>query len=402
MKRKIFLYLLGFSFLLIAGCSKENAEKPTAKERQDIILTKTQEGYLNKGNEFAINFFKAIFQEQKESFMISPLSLEYVLAMLSNNEGSGREQLMKTLGCEDMDLNALNEYYSFLINALNNADNTVSLNLANALIYNTMLFSPKENFSSAILNYYDAYIKGYDFSKEDVASLINAWVNKQTNGMIPRLLEGPVSVETAAMIMNAIYFKGAWSSSLDFDIRDTKKDTFYKNESETIRIPFMSIQTPISVYICELYESVRLPYGNSSFSMDILLPWDSVKFEDFIQSLNYEVLSNQYLGSCETRLMIPKFELENSFRLNTVMQKLGISDALFKQGVGQIEQKTKIKVDEKGTESAAVTYGFISSMNIDSQPRIYEFKANKPFVYVIREISTGAILFMGIFTGAQN
>ena len=402
MKNYIIYFVAVISILLFSGCRKEdNVEKPVAKERQDILLTKAQESYLEKGNEFAYRFFKEIAREENKSFVLSPLSVEYVLAMLCNFGDSIDDVLIQSLGIENGEVKPLNEYYSYIMRALKDADNTVSFNLANAFIYNNKLFDIRkaDYYSSAATNYYDALIEGFDFANDNVAERVNSWASKNTNGVIPSLLDHELSPSIVALFLNAVYFKGAWNSEIDFKTADTKKDKFYIGENQTVSVPYMSLTSEIQRKKISTYDSVRLPYGNGSFVLDIFLPDASTNFADFIQGICGDEFSNTGYIPVKTHLKIPKFELKNDFKLNDALEEMGIMRSLGKLGVGSVAQKTNMRVDESGAEAAAVTIALISGSNLNSKPQTYEFYANRPFVYMIRETSTGAILFMGVFNG---
>jgi serpin B len=383
------------------------------RDRVDIKLTKAQKAYVTKGNDFAFNLFREVMAREKGSFMISPLSVEYALAMLCNGAaGTTQGEILGCLGFSSDEMDAVNEYCKYLTEALYDADNTVKLNLANAMVSNTALAHLKLAYVSALENWYDALVKGYDFSKDNTAALsyINGWAKEKTYGMIPSVLD-ELSPSAYLILMNAIYFKGAWNSKNGFSENDTKNGDFTTGKGGKIKVAYMNQESRMSYASDNLCQIVSLPYGNGAFAMDVLVPHEGVTVQEVAASLKAGAFPRSYPDK-QVKLKLPRFETENDrIELVDVLKSLGIKsafsdlqadfskmtdDAVF---VSDVFQKTKIKVNEKGSEAAAVTVGVYSSGISTTPPPVPEVYATRPFVYAIHETSTGAILFMGAFCG---
>ena len=406
------------SLAIAAGCSAfqkpDSGDDQKPIERKDIALTKAQQGYVQAGNTFAFNLYREVLKQQESSFMVSPLSIEYALSMLCNGAaGTTQTEILNLLGYKAGEMADVNEFCKYLTDALYKVDNTVKLNIANALIANTERARLKKDYISILNTYYDALAKGYNFSSENAAALsfINNWAKEQTNGMIPKLLD-ELSPSTYAMLMNAIYFKGIWSEAIKFDTKDTKADKFTREDKTETKVDYMNKQAEMGYAVAEGFRMVGLPYGNGAYQMVVMLPDEGKKLADVAAGLEGDSFRSIYLRHMTVKLKLPKFETENTIQLNEVLQALGMQLAFTGSAdfsamaedplcVSRVFQKAKIKVDEKGSEAAAVTVIDMKETSVGPgyEPVIPEFYATRTFMYLIRETSTGAILFMGKYDG---
>ncbi len=413
--RHMTLILAAVAITCMAGCNKANTnnDNTTPIERKDIALTKAQQGYVQAGNTFAFNLFRQVLKQEESSFMVSPLSIEYALSMLCNGaEGNTQTEILNLLGYSAGQMADVNEFCKYLTKSLYEVDNTVKLNIANALIANTARARLKKDYVSTLTNYYDALAKGYNFGSEnaDALAYINNWAKEQTNGMIKNLLDD-LDPTTYALLMNAIYFKGIWCEEIKFDERDTSADKFTREDGSEAKVDYMNKQSEM-LYRAEAgFQMVGLSYGNSAYQMVVLLPDKGKKLSDIAGALTGETFPSMRMSSTTVKLKLPKFETENKIDLNEILGALGMKlaftggadfsamaeDPLF---VSRVFQKSKIKVDEKGSEAAAVTViDMKESAYFPGSSVIPEFYATRPFMYLIRETSTGAILFMGTYKG---
>ena len=410
--------------LLVAGCEKAQMknsgfDKPDDNvvpiERHDIKLTVEQQKLVEKGNGFALNLLKEVAAQEKKSFMVSPLSVEYVLAMLANGAaGNTRDEILGLLGFGPEQLDFANEFYGYLTEELYGADNTVRLNLANALIYNTMYGGLRKDYISKLDNYYDALVKGFDFAKEgqQAVSYINSWSKEQTRGMIPELVSS-LDQRIYLILMNALYFKGTWNSANEFKESDTKPGDFHLAGNLMKKENFMYQEAHMPYGYSNYCQMVSLRYGNGAFTMDVMVPHEGVDLGEMLSSL-----TASYPKSLKTdqfvKVKLPVFATESDkIELNGVLTKMGMKDAFdsakadfslmsdTKVWVSDIFQKSKIKVNEKGSEAAAVTVTFMAGSAGPgfTPPPVPEVYATRPFFYAIRETSTNTILFMGYYNG---
>jgi serpin B len=215
------------------------------------------------------------------------------------------------------------------------------------------------------------------------------------------------------VLVNAIYFKGDWA--LPFDEKQTKQEQFYPGQAEPVLVPMMTVKDDFRYGDTPLLQVLELPYAGRDLSMLVLLPKERTGLGDLEQSLNLENLKQwtRALRSREVQVFLPKFKLESEFDLKSTLQRLGIRDAFDARradlsgmdgrphwlSIGTAVHKAYIEVNEEGTEAAAATAIGIRATSIAPvRPQPVVFRADHPFVYVIRDNRTQSILFMGKVT----
>lgn len=389
-----------------------------------VQLTGEQRVFVNDNNKFTLNFLKTVNETDRsgKSFVYSPLSITYALGMVNDAAiGKTEEELEQTLGFHQGGIQAVNEFCKNLIDNLPKVDDKVTLSIANAIFVNEK-YKLKKQFEQDVATYYGAKAEALNFEEsKKSASVINKWCNDKTNGMIPNIID-ETNKNAVSYLLNAIYFMADWTSK--FDAKNTKEELF---DGKT-KVPMMHQKVLISYLKNNTYSAVILPYGSGLWNMMILLPEEGKSTDDVINELAQgSSLNNR--GWCttgcntfqayEVDLKLPRYETESDTDSNEVggliplMQKLGIHlafDSEFSEipnmcedsnlFVSMMRQKAKIKVNEEGSEAAAVT---IAGMELSSVGHIEypkaTFHANRPFVYAISENSSGVILFVGKFTG---
>ena len=436
--KNLFLIAAVVLSCVMTSCSSsdETAGDPDEPKRlvymiadpQPIQLTEAQRVFANDNNQFTLNFLKTVNEVDNtgKSFIYSPLSITYVLGMVNDAAtGQTEKELEQTLGFHEGGIKAVNEYCKKLIDGLPKVDESVKLNIANAIFLNKH-YTLKEQFQKDMNDYYDAKAEALDFSSPQTLEHINGWCNDKTKGMIPKILD-EVNPYMVSYLLNAIYFKADWASK--FDPKNTKEETFTTEKGSTT-LPMMHQNVLISYLKTNTYSAVILPYGSGLWNMTVLLPEEGATTDDIIKEVaQSSVLNNR--GWCETGgnffrgyevdLKLPRFEtasdtdeLDVNDGLVGLMQKMGIKlafDSDFAEipnmcedrnlYISMMRQKAKIKVNEEGSEAAAVTVaGMYDTTAVGPQeyPKA-TFHANRPFVYVISEASSGVILFVGKFTG---
>ncbi|MBE6247964.1 MAG: serpin family protein [Prevotella sp.] len=430
-----FILMATSSFMLSCSSSSATEEEDLGEskkivnmlsEPQPIQLTAEQKVFANDNNQFTLNFLKTVNEvdQSGKSFIYSPLSITYVLGMVNDAAtGDTEKELEQTLGFHKGGIKAVNEYCKKLIEGLPKVDNKVTLDIANAIFLNKD-YTLKQQFQQDMQNYYDAKAEALDFSSPQTLEHINGWCNDKTKGMIPKILND-INPEMVSYLLNAIYFKADWASK--FDPKNTKEETFTTEKGSTT-LPMMHQNVLISYLKTNTYSAVILPYGSGLWNMTVLLPEEGKTTDDVIKELAESSTVNNpgwcetggnYFQGYEVDLKLPRFETDSD------TDKLGIKDGLvglmknmginlaFDSYLAEIpnmcnapvyiammRQKAKIKVNEEGSEAAAVT---VAGMDLLSAgPMEYPkatFHANRPFVYVISEASSSVILFVGKFTG---
>ena len=435
MKKHLFsVAAMAVGSLLMMSCSSSDIEEDLEPksivdmytESQPIQLTQAQQVFVNDNNTFTLNFLKTVNETDRsgKSFIYSPLSITYVLGMVNDAAiGKTEEELEQTLGFHTGGIQAVNDYCKKLIDGLPKVDKNVELNIANAIFLNKE-FTLKEQFQKDMLAYYDAKAEAHDFSASGTLEYINGWCNDKTNGMIPKILD-EIDPYTVSYLLNAIYFKADWASK--FDQKNTKMETFTTENGKT-ELPLMHQNVLINYVNNGIYSAIQMRYGDGYWDMTIMLPEDDKTTDDIINHLSSRGFSDVE-GFCgtmggvfkpyEVDLKLPRYETESDTNdvpigLIGLLQKMGIN-RIFDGSLAEIpnmanvhvyismmRQKAKIKVNEEGSEAAAVTVAGITFSSYINEPVQYPkavFHANRPFVYVIREASSGVILFVGKFTG---
>ena len=390
-------------------------------EAQPIQLTEAQMQFANDNNKFTLNFLKTVNEvdQSGKSFIFSPLSITYVLGMVNDAAtGETEKELEQTLGFHEGGIQAVNDYCKKLIDGLPKVDEKVTLNIANAIFVNKN-YTLKTQFQKDTQTYYDAMAESLDFSSPQTLEHINGWCKEKTNDMIPTILD-EVDPSMVSYLLNAIYFKADWASK--FDKNNTNEEVFTIEKGKT-KLPLMHQNVLIQYVKNGLYSAVKIPYGNGMWNMTVLLPEKGKTTDDIIDELarnGFASVEESVFSPYEVDLKLPRFETESDTDeldidngLIGLMQKMGINRA-FIDGLAEIpnmcevpvyidmmRQKAKIKVNEEGSEAAAVTVAGVN-FKASSGPIEYPkatFHANRPFVYVIREATSGVILFVGKFTG---
>lgn len=410
--------LAGLSALALASCSstnkiakEDNATKPNSYMDTDakyLIISNDQRATINKGNEFAVNLFKT--QIDMQSKVISPLSVSYLMGMLANGaDGDTQKEILTSLGVGDVTLQTLNESYRALLNSTATADKQTTINIANYIAADKH-FSLKSNFRNTVGKMYDAGVESLDFSSSKAVDKINQWCSKQTNGMIPKIVD-QLSASDVAVLMNAIYFEGMWETPFEKEL--TKEENFRGYTRDIKRVQMMHQEDNFSYLGNNTFEAVTLPYGNRTYNMTVLLPKEGVSIEEMMKQLDAQKIGSLYrdMEKCVVDLKLPKFTTSTEVVLNDAISKLGapsiftgaanfknMSDAsIF---ISKMLQKAKIEVSEEGTKAAAITAGMVAMTALNpNEPRHVKFHANRPFVYIITERQTGAIFFIGQYLG---
>lgn len=431
MKQTKFLIAALLLGSMLGACSSsvsiEEAGEPKYvnmyQEVKPVRLTAEQTVFANDNNGFTLNFFQSLNGKMKNrSIVCSPLSITYVLSMVNDGAtGTTEQELEQTLGFHKGGIQAVNDYCKNLIDNLPHVDEKVQLNIANAIFVNDK-YQLKKQFQQDMANYYDAKAEALDFSSPSTLDRINGWCDEKTRGMIPNILER-VDPRTVSYLLNAIYFKADWASM--FEKNETREEVFTTPDGET-RLPLMHQNVYMNYFRNDQYAAVSIPYGNGQWMMTVMLPEEGKTTDDVISSLAASGWSTDFLKNPlrEARryavdLKLPRFETafdtDDAGGLIELLKGMGIRRAfdgnsaeipnMCENGnlyISMMKQKAKIKVNEEGSEAAAVTIAglnFLSAVADTQEPPKATFHANRPFVYLIHEQSSGVILFVGKFMG---
>ena len=367
---------------------------------------------------FAFDLYYALSAEDGNLFY-SPYSISLALAMTyAGARGETERQMANTLHftlSQDRLHSAFNGLDLELASRGEGAQGTdeegFRLNIVNAL-WGQEDFEFLPEFLDLVAENYGAGLKLLDFvnAAEDSRIVINDWVSEQTEGRIEDLIPQDVIDELTRLVLtNAIFFNAAWLNP--FTENQTKDGAFHLLDGGEVTVPMMKQTASFGLAQGDGYQALELPYDGGELSMVVLLP-DTGRFEGFESSLDADLVRTITEGLVPTRLALtmPKFELESAFSLADTLGAMGMPVAFTSFGpctpetadfsgmtgtcelfITEIVHKAFVSVDEAGTEAAAST---AVVMRILSQPR-KSVTIDRPFVFLIRDIETGAILFVG-------
>ncbi len=268
--------------------------------------------------------------------------------------------------------------------------------------------TPLDCTSNLCTEYFGAEVQGLNFSDERATlQVINSWVDAKTNHKISSILNRipPLSV---MFLINAIYFNGNWRDK--FEPANTKIEQFHTAGGTTQPVSLMRRLAQMSYAETPAYQAVDLPYGNSAFSMTVVLPASGTNIDDFAASLTPSLwrLLTAGFQPREVNLYLPKLRLDYERELNDDLKALGMVRA-FDPGradfsrmsagpqlyITLVKQKTFVDINEVGTEAAAVTIVVTAAVSGPQPPPPPVMRVDRPYIFVIRDRLTGSVVFMG-------
>lgn len=343
-----------------------------------------------------------------QNVILSPVSLAAVLAMLhSGAAGETADAIAQVLHVPGVDRDTLAETLAHVLRFFQTGDSDVELSVANALWAGEDAGFATE-YVDRLRDVFAAEVRQQDLGDPGTAEAIDAWVREQTRDRIEGIARdlGLPNPDAVLVLLNAVYFKGQWTEP--FDPRRTYPGSFHLADGTTIEVPMMMRDDMILNARGDGFTLVRLPYGDSErFAFDIVLPDPGRDLTGLYAGFDVDAWMRAAgdLEASRVMLRVPRFELEYSTEgdLDRVLQQLGMeivySGAADFSPMGgpafqldSVVQKTFIRVDEEGTEAAAVTGG----IGVTSLPP--EIAVDRPFLFLISDTETGIILFMGQVT----
>lgn len=352
---------------------------------------------LALAQEFPIELYKETLKDHAgKNVFLSPTSVELALAMTWNGAGgTTREAMGKALRLPDKP----NEAYEKLRKELQGLDPKVKLEIANSLWLHTG-FEVKPDFTMRLLDHYAAEVTSLDFRDPGTPKTINAWVEKKTGGKIKKIIPDTIDEDVRVYIINAVYFKGDWTKA--FDPKKTKDMPFVGADK---KVPMMWRKDDLRYHEEDGFQAVRIPYGkNQRCAMYVFVPTDLDAFHAKLTAANFSEWMKSF-HKTEVEVLLPRFKVEFEATLNEPLKRMGMSEA-FTEGVANfsnlakrrlyisvVKHKTFVDVNEEGTEAAAATSVELKLESAPADPK--RIVADRPFFVVLRDDTTGSILFMG-------
>jgi len=400
---KVFLCLIVMGTVLLS-CEKSTDPPKGPKE---IAITKTTADIIKSDNDFGIELFHEVVSQDTTpgNVFVSPTSIALALAMTYNGAAgdtkTAMEIVLKKVGLTAEDINAS---YKSLIDALVSVDPKVLLEIANSIWYREG-FTVLPEFVTKNQTFYNALVSALDFNDPVAPDIINSWVSDNTHGRIEKIVE-TISPVTVMFLINAIYFKGIWQ--YEFEKENTAEGLFYLQNGSPVTVEMMAQTTSLRHTSNEILSAVELPYGQGNFSMIVLLPQAGHSMDEVVNALtpgNWDNWIN-VMTEKNVDLQLPKFTFEYKNLLNEELEAMGMgvafSDLADFSGINgtgglrisKVLHKSFVEVNEEGTEAAAVTMVEIIETSAGTGNTV--FYVDRPFLFAIRETSTGAILFIGL------
>ena len=337
---------------------------------------------------FQISLFNKINSKYKENnLIISPLSIFQAISLVTNGaNGETQKELLKLL--DDKEMDEINMMNSIILKKLKNNS---SLEIANAIMSK---LSPLNSFTNIAKNTYDSEILPLKNVNQ-----VNKWCDKKTHGKISKIID-QLDPVTYLLVLNAVYFKGEWINQFEKDL--TKKQVFYNFNKEEKNIDTMEITKYFNYFEDSNLQAIELNFKKEVISALIILPNKKLSMNEFIEILDkdndyyYSIINN--LKRNKVNLRLPKFEITYSKQLKEVLKIIGVNLPFEKNAdfskirsqndiyINEIIHKTYLKVDEQGTEAAAVTMieMVTGSAFQPEQEKIYFMHVNRPFLFILR------------------
>lgn len=392
--------------------AKIEATKPLDNmDNEYLILSDAQQSIVDRGNQFALNLFRT--QAGMDSKVVSPLSVSFLMAMLANGaDSTTKDEILSTVaGDKSLSVAELNDTYAAFLRMAANGDKLTTINIANYIALNKG-FKLKSTYAGTVGSKYAANVENLDFASPKALKHINQWCSDKTCRMIPSIIDR-LNPSDVAVLLNAIYFNGSWTHQ--FPKKNTRLENFQGYTRDIKKVDMMHQERKFFYADNSRFAAVELPYGNGQYSMTVLLPNEGVSINDMMKQLTAGEFAKlqQQMSECIVDLKLPRFSTTTNVSLNAPLSALGAKTMFTGSAdfsgmadagvfVSTMLQKAKIEVSEEGTKAAAVTAGVIALTVLHEQPRHVKFYAKRPFVYIINEKNSNAILFIGQFTGEEE
>lgn len=392
--------------LLVAGCGGGVADpgpRPARNELPRPLSTQEQQ-VASSANAFSFALWQKLNGSSSPvNIFVSPLSASFSLGMTLNGAaGQTLDEMRAALQLGTTSVADIDAGYKSLIALLTSLDPAVTIDIANSIWYRNT-FTVNKSFTDAVTASFGATVEPLAFNDVNGSlARINGWVDTRTNHKIQSILDG-IDPNDVMFLINAIYFKAGWRDK--FDPSKTLTEPFHGASGDhTVSLMHRNAKMPYAE--TATYQAVDLAYGDSAFSMTVLLPKSGTTVDALATSLtaaSWATLSASF-NTALVDLALPKMRIEWEKSLIPELQALGMNAPFINADftpmspagrqlvISQVRQKAFVDVNEEGTEAAAVT---VTGVTVTSAPIAREMRVDRPFIFAIRERLTGTVLFMG-------
>jgi serine protease inhibitor len=392
--------------LAVAACN-ESATAPNELTELPRALSAAELTVQGAANSFSFALWNRLNTQQPDSnVFVSPLSATFALGMTMNGAANETfDQMRTTLAFGDASQRVINDGYKSLIALLTSLDPRVRMTIANSIWYRRG-YPIHEGFLDTTRAFFGARVADLDFAdREGSTAIMNAWVSDNTNGKIPSIVDD-IDVGSVMFLINAIYFNGRWRTA--FDPTKTRDDQFRAIDGSSQSVRMMTRLSGTSYAFSPTWTAVDLPYGNAAFSMTIVVPTEGAGVNAVAQALTPEAWRALVEGLSErdVEVSLPKLRLEYARNLNDDLIAMGMVAPFLEGGadftrmsplgrelfISNVKHKAFVDIHEEGTEAAAAT---VVENRRTIGPGYAVVRADRPFIFIIRERLSGTILFMG-------
>lgn len=419
MKKAIkFIFAILAIFFAFSGCQSIQVPNESVKKTdtpppvEDAIMLslkdaapKIPEGISDVQLGFNLALLKKFGELEGGNLFYSPMSINAAMTMTYfGANGQTRQEIADALGYGDMDIEDVAAYQKYLLQSYENSGDT-TFTTANS-IWIDDAFELKQSYINTMLDVFETQVTRLDLTASDAIDTLNSWIDKSTNHMIDTLFEkedNPFDATTVMVLLNAIYFDGGWTTPFNME---RTYDALFNGKTKEADVKMMVSTEPVMGHKADDYISVRLPYGEDKrFQMVAVIPEDIEAFIDSLTAESLNALLNTFGEQGAPTVQIPIFEMEQKVKLNDALIALGIEQAFSGAAdfsgmseeeiyIDEVLHKTRIKVDEEGTEAAAATSVEMKLRGVTPENR-FEFIADKPFLFFIVDTENDMVLFTG-------
>ncbi len=404
--------IIYFAILLTIGifsCKKSGVDKPET-ELKDLKFGKVETDLIKASNNFTFSLFSKFEAEySNENIFFSPLSISTALSMALNGaNGETKQQIKNVIDFGDYTDEEINAAFKNMQDVFTALDQNVEFSLANPAWYRNDM-TLMETYRDILVNYYYAEIAGLNFMDPASVITINNWIADKTKDKIKDMIS-ELDPTTVLVLVNAIYFNGTWK--YEFDKNDTYPGYFTGLNQEQINCEMMKSGKLKTKFLVDEDKSMAcLPYGNGNYEMVLYMPKANEDLGTVIAGLTADKLNTMLQTATEDSVCVylPKFKIETeTLNISKILSDLGMPLAFsgaadfsnifgpdLQISISKVLHKAFIKVNEEGTEAAAATvviFEYTSTIGGSNESIIF---FDHPFIFFIREVTTGEILFAG-------
>lgn len=368
----------------------------------DVSDAVTQ-NYEKSAQNFSVNLFKTQYTAG-ENNLVSPASAYFCLGMVANGaSGTTRAEFLNVLGKYGPTTEGLNRAYKAYANGLSVKYGSTGISLSNSIWLSTGV-KVKNHFLQENADYFGAGVHTLDFRKAASVNVMNSWIKTNTKGRIDRLIDR-IDPGDVMFLINTLTFEAKWKFPFDTTAPATQEE-FYKENGETVPMRFMGLQQEIGYIGGKNETAVLLPYDDGRFAMLCILPKEGAALSDYVAGMDENTIPSLIQKKKDTMLSVqlPRFMVTADKTFNEALKKMGLVDAFNQDAdfsgmtsnqtvyVSKVRQKTRLKVDELGTQAAAATYSGMKTTVALVKNRIC---FDHPFVFAVVDLKTNLPLFIG-------